>query len=86
MERQKYRVDFLSYPTNNYVKSACGDITFYNQGSTNVTINNTLVIRPGGSVSLSANAGEIDDTIYNFAFTDVPGLVNEIVIMRKIFF
>lgn len=79
---RKFKQDFLLLTSNNYVTSNCGDITFYNQGATNVTINNTLVLRPFGSISLSANAGELDTTIYNFVFdTNIGSLV----VVRKIF-
>lgn len=83
--KQNFKNDLLNYYTNTAVKSDCGNITFYNQGGTNVTINGGLILRPGASVSLFANAGELDLTIYNIAFTDVPGLINELVVIRKIF-
>lgn len=82
---QNFKVDFLSLTTDQAVKSDCGDITFYNQGGSDATINNTLLLRPGTSLSLSANAGELDNTIYNFRFTSVVGLINNIIVIRKIY-
>lgn len=86
MAIQNYKYDFLAYYANDAVKSNCGDITFYNQGSTNVTINATLILRPGSSLNLSGNAGERDLTIYNFSFEQNPALQNNLVVIRKIFF
>lgn len=82
---QKYKNDFLNYYADTAVKSNCADITFINQGSTNVTINSALLLRPGNSITFSANAGELDLTIYNAAFTASPGLVNVLVVIRKIY-
>jgi len=65
---QEYKNDILTYTQNNYVKSDCADITFYNSGSDTVIINSAVVIFPNGSFTLNANAGEIDRTIYNFRF------------------
>ncbi len=83
--KQQYKNDFLNYYTDTAVKSECADITFINQGSTNVTINSALLLRPGNSITLSANAQEIDLTIYNIQFTSVPGLSNQLIVIRKIY-
>ena len=79
---KKFKQDFLLLTTNKYVTSECGDITFYNQGTTNCTINGTLVLRPFGSISLNANANELDTTIYQFVFDTNVG---QLVVVRKIF-
>lgn len=79
----RYQIDILNYNANNSVQSNCADITFYNVGTSNVKINNALPIFPGGSITLSANAGELDRTVYNFAFTS-PG-VNILVVIRKVY-
>lgn len=79
-----YKYDFLNQTTDNQVTSNCGDITFSNQGSNTVTINNTLILAPGQSLTLSGNAGELDITIYSFRFTVVT-TNSLLVIIRKIY-
>ena len=81
----KYKVDFLSYQSDNYVKSDCGDITFVNSGTNTVVINDSLKLFSGNSLSLSANAGELDTTIYIFKFLGLPGNGNILTVLRKIY-
>lgn len=80
----KYKVDFLSYVQDNYVKSDCGDITFVNNGTNTVIINNSLRLTANNSLSLSANAGELDTTIYFFKFLG-SGSGNLLTVLRKIY-
>ena len=80
---QKYKVDFLNYVTNGSVKSNCADITFINQGTSIVTVNNAISLLSGQSVSITANTGELDTTTYNFYF-DTSG-TNTLVVVRKIY-
>lgn len=78
-----YKIDVLNYAINNQVRSDCADITFYNTGTSVVTINSALPLQPGQSISFSANAGEIDRTIYSFSFSAAG--TNSITIFRKIY-
>lgn len=82
---QNYKIDILNFVADNYVKSNCSDITFYNTGTTAVTINNAVLLQPGVSIAFSANEKEIDNTIYNFYFdTGVSG-INGLTVFRKIY-
>ncbi len=82
---RSYKNDFLNYYENTAVKSNCGDITFINQGASTLTLNGALILRPGNSITLPGNYNEIDITIYNVNFTQVAGLNNELVVIRKVF-
>ena len=86
MSIQKYKIDFLTYTSDGFVKSNCADITFYNNGSTVIVLNNSINIQPGNSLSLSANFNEIDTTIYQFYF--IPNLArpNKLIVFRKIYY
>ena len=79
----KYYVDVINYQSNNAVKSQCADITFFNAGTSNVLVNKALPIFPGGSITFSANEGEMDMTVYNFNFTSAG--VNNLIVCRKIY-
>lgn len=80
---RKYKIDILNYTTNGGVKSDCADITFFNNGLAPVTINAGLILFAGQSISFTANAGEIDTTIYNFSFG--VGASNNLIVFRKIY-
>lgn len=83
---QNYKIDILTYNQNNQVKSDCGDITFQNNGSVPVTINGGLVLPAGAILTLSANAGEIDRTIYTFFFPAGSSVTNcNLIVLRKVF-
>jgi hypothetical protein len=81
---QKYKIDTLNYRNSYQVKSDCNDITFYNSGNVNITLNSSLILNPGASISFSGNEREIDTTIYSW--TMPAGLGGSITIFRKIFY
>jgi len=83
MKLTEYKIDFLTYTSNDRVKSDCADITFANTGTTNITINGSLVISPFQSLTLTANKDEIDRTIYSFFFSGAG--TNKLVVFRKIY-
>ena len=78
-----YKIDALNYFSNGQVKSDCADIIFINTGTTTITINQSLPLAPGQSFTFSANAGEIDRTIYTYTFSGAG--TNSITIFRKIY-
>jgi hypothetical protein len=81
---QQYKIDVLNYTAAQSVRSDCADITFYNTGFDNVILNSALTLTPGQSISFSANANEIDRTIYNFSFSGINNF-KSIAIFRKIY-
>ena len=84
---QEYKIDVLNFSSNGSVKSDCADITFYNQGTSNITLNNSVVIFPGSSLSLTANYNELDKTQYffNFNYTGSGTRIDTLIVLRKIY-
>lgn len=81
---QNYKIDVLNLvdPVGS-VRSDCADITFFNNGTSNVTLNSALVINPGSSITLSANGGEIDRTVYTYFFSGAGQ--NKLIVFRKVY-
>jgi hypothetical protein len=81
---QQYKIDVLNlYEPNGSVRSDCADITFFNAGTATVLLNGALTINPGSSLTLSANAGEIDRTIYTYFFSSAG--TRKFIIFRKVY-
>jgi len=81
---KKYKISFLQYTATGSVMSNCADITFFNNGANNVTLNSAIILYTGQSISFSANSDEIDTTTYYFSFQDT-GKDNNLVVFRKEF-
>jgi len=82
---QFYKIDILNLVIDGQVRSDCADITFFNQGTSNVILNSAVTITPGNSLSLTANNAEIDRTLYNYRFDTTPGIINKLVVFRKVY-
>lgn len=84
---QNYKIDVLTYHENNSVKSDCADICFQNNGTVDVTLNQSYIITAnGGVLSLSANEGEIDRTIYTFSFPATSTISDRnLIVIRKVY-
>lgn len=82
---QTYKIDILNYSTDGQVKSGCADITFFNAGARPIVINESITIPIGQSLSITANAGEIDITIYTYRFIPTTSAPGRLVIFRKIY-
>lgn len=82
---QSYKIDILNYSADGQVRSDCADITFFNAGAIPVVINEAVTIPIGQSLSISANSGEIDRTIYTFKFIPTLPIPGKIVIFRKVY-
>jgi hypothetical protein len=80
---QNYKIDVLNYLLDGSVKSDCADITFINTGSSTIRLNSALPLAPGQSITLSANAGEIDRTIYTYNFSGAG--TNSLTVFRKVY-
>ena len=83
MKKERYKIDFLQFTTTGQVFSDCSDITFYNNGSNPVTINSSVTLYTGQSLSISANNDELDTTLYNFSFPASSTLTSILVVIRK---
>jgi hypothetical protein len=81
---QQYKVDVLNLIEQaGSVRSDCGDITFYNAGTSIVVINSALRLTPGNSITITANKDEIDRTIYTYFFDGAGS--RQFVVFRKIY-
>jgi hypothetical protein len=79
---RKYRIEIQQYQQNYNVISQCNNITFINNGTINVQINQFTLV-PNASLSIGGNENEIDTTIYNVSF---QGATNgNLIVIKKIF-
>lgn len=77
---RKYKVEFTQYNDQNIqVISNCNAITFINNGTLAIVINNILEIPAGGSIAIEGNENEIDTTTYNLVVRDTC------IVLRKLF-
>jgi len=60
----KYKIDIQQYANNQLIQSNCNAITFINNGSTPVLINN-VPLAVNANLSIQGNADELDATEYN---------------------
>jgi len=81
---QKFYIETKFYYTSVAVSSDCNDITFWNQGTTNVTIDGNLLY-PNQSLRIQGNIGEIDTTIYNVVFATLISTGNQLAVLRKLY-
>jgi len=81
-ERQQFYNDISIYQVGQYIKSECADITFYNTGTANVSVNG-IVLLPNQTLSFSANQNEIDKTKYSFFFTGTGS--QSLTVIRKLY-
>lgn len=80
-----YVCDFVQYTssqTNILVSSICNSISFFNQGSIAVIINDNLTLQPGQNFSISGNVGEVDTTQYKVVWATGGG-GGKIMVLRK---
>lgn len=84
MNRQKYKISFLTYQNATQFNSDCSDITFVNNGASSCIINNDLILPPLASISINCQDNEIDTTIYQISFLGA-GLNNSLQVIKKNF-
>ena len=81
---QKYYIEVKQFYTSQKVSSDCNDITFINTGSTNVRVQNILLV-PNQQLNIAGNEGEIDTTQYDIFFTTLISTGNELTVIRKLY-
>jgi hypothetical protein len=81
---QKYYIETRIVYQSQKVYSDCNDITFINQGTTNVNVADVLLL-PNQSLRISGNRGEIDTTQYIITFTTSINTGNFLTILRKLY-
>lgn len=80
---QKYYVAFAQYSANINVTSQCAEITFFNNGTSNVLIQNCLTLAPGQSFAINGNEYELDTSQYTVGF--IGGGTNNCIVIRKFY-
>lgn len=79
-----YNIAFQQYTQNQTsIASNCAEITFINNGTSNLVLNNTLELKPTQSLTITAQQFEVDTTVYQIQFDAVTG--NKCTIIRKIY-
>ena len=81
---QKFYIETKFYYNSQKVSSDCNDITFWNQGTTNVEIDGNLIY-PNQSYRISGNIGELDTTQYNVVFASYNNTGNKLAVIRKLY-
>lgn len=81
---QKYYIETKFFYTSQKISSDCNDITFWNQGTTNVEIDGNLLY-PNQSLRIQGNVGEIDTTQYNVVFSSLVSTGNKLAVLRKLY-
>ena len=81
---QKFYIETKVFYTSQNISSDCNDITFINQGTTNFTIMDVLLL-PNQSLRITGNAGEIDTTQYILTFDTLISTGNLCTVIRKLY-
>ena len=81
---QKFYIETKVFYTSQNIESDCNDITFINQGTTNFTIMDVLLL-PNQSLRITGNNGEIDTTTYILTFNTLISTGNLCTVIRKLF-
>ena len=81
---QKFYVETKVFYISQNIESNCNDITFINQGTTNFTIMDVLIL-PNQSLRITGNTGEIDTTTYTLTFDTSISTGNLCTVIRKLF-
>lgn len=70
---------FQQYTQGQLIALQCNEVTFINSGSSIATLDNTLQLQPGQSITLSGNLGELIKQSLQINFVGNTGLLNVIV-------
>jgi hypothetical protein len=81
---QKFYIETKVFYTSQNIESDCNDITFINQGTTNFTIMDVLIL-PNQSLRITGNNSEIDTTLYTLTFDTLISTGNLCTVIRKLF-
>lgn len=84
MARQKYIITIETYQNSKYIKSNCGDITFFNNGGNSCFVNG-FELTPNTQLSFTGNTDELDVTNYQVNFNSDTITNNSFVVIKKIY-
>ena len=68
---------------NKEFNSNCAVITFVNQGTSQIIINQSLKLAPGAAVSFDGEKNEKDTTLYRVTFVNSGHTENEVCVIKK---
>jgi hypothetical protein len=85
--RQRYDVVPIPYTTSQQVglQKACNGWTVINQGTTNVTVNGTIVLVPGNFVAVGGNEGEEYTGFLRISFANNAAPGNNALVLQKFY-
>lgn len=75
-----YTVTFLNYDSSQRIPSDCNGITFLNQGTTVVTVEN-VVLQPTQSLAIEGNECEFTGQVFQINFSSVGQ--NNLTVIKK---
>ena len=78
---KKYRLELNQYVENQRIASYCNAITFVNNGTATVLINN-FPVAPSATLNISGNENELDATEYDINFL---GVVGDMWVIKKMY-
>lgn len=64
----KYVNTLQLYQESQFIDSNCAEISFLNNGTMDVLLNNSYVLTPGDFIAFDGKQGELDITKYNVVF------------------
>ena len=77
-----YTVNFQTYLTSQSVPSNCNGLTFYNFGTSTISVENVL-LQPGQSLVIGGNQCEFTEQSFNVVFGTTG--VNYLVVVKKVY-
>lgn len=80
---QNYRLEIEQIGQNKQLYSDCNSISFYNQGTNDVTIEQIIVISPGQSFTVEGNESELCTQRFFVSFSGAG--TSNCVIIRKLY-
>ena len=83
-ELRKFGLDFTNYTITQQAKTNCNSLQVINNGTSNVSINNALVLIGGQTFTVEGNNDEILVDILTITFDNLG--INSCVIIRKTYF
>lgn len=68
--QQDFKVSFETYQPSqsSWITSDCNEILFWNKGTSNIFLNDVVLLQPDDFLSINGNKDEIDRTQYRYQF------------------
>jgi hypothetical protein len=82
-QRLKYNNNIQAFNQSQAIFGECAEISFINQGTSNVLVNGSLILLPTQAISFDGKKDEFDETIYNIVFQGAG--TNNCAVIRKFY-